>query len=256
MITRKELVAVGRSLGFNTYQAEKDYLQHAFLAALYAISGKEFVFKGGTALQKAFGLDRFSEDLDFTFAGNGKKPAEFLQTAVAEFKKFTEAGVARTEENERSVSMKVKARGPLYNGTDLSMQTIILEVSLREKLLKAPAIKRVVPPYADLRPYVALCMDPEEILAEKVRAVMTRERPRDVYDLWFLLKKNTAFNREYADAKLAYYRKKFSISEFEKAAKNKERAWEKELKILLGNVPPFKETCQEAIGLIAKQAKA
>lgn len=66
MIDRNELGEYARALKYNIYQAEKDYVQHVFLAALYSVSATEFVFKGGTALQKAYGLDRFSEDLDFT----------------------------------------------------------------------------------------------------------------------------------------------------------------------------------------------
>ncbi len=50
MISRKELEYMARALGLNSYQAEKDYLQHAFLSALYAVSAGEFIFKGGTAL--------------------------------------------------------------------------------------------------------------------------------------------------------------------------------------------------------------
>lgn len=247
MITRKELEAAGRMLGFNAYQAEKDYLQHAFLAALYAVSANEFVFKGGTALQKVFGLDRFSEDLDFTFAGKTEDTVGLVEKAVGEFNSFTEAKISKKKEQAGSSSFSLKAKGPLYDGSEISVQTILMEISMREKVLKTPSAKRVVPPYADLRPYVALCMDLDELLAEKTRAIMTRDKARDVYDAWFLLRKNAVFSKDNVDAKLAYYGKKFEFADFEKAVKNKERIWDVELKVLLKNVPSFGKTSGELL---------
>ncbi len=254
MITRRELEETGRSLGFNAYQAEKDYLQHAFLSSLYAVSKGEFVFKGGTALQKGFGLDRFSEDLDFTFAGKGDA-GQFVEKAAEEFGRFTEASLSKKETKEASFSAKVKARGPLYDGTERSVQTIVIEVSLREAVLDAPSARRIVPPYADLRPYVALCMGLDEMLAEKVRAILTREKPRDIYDAWFLMKKNADFSAQKADAKLAYYKKRFGFAQFEQAVRGKQRLWEKEMAVLLRSVPPFGETCEELLQALKGQKR-
>ncbi|MFH1106298.1 MAG: nucleotidyl transferase AbiEii/AbiGii toxin family protein [Candidatus Micrarchaeota archaeon] len=250
MISRKELESAGRSLGFNAYQAEKDYLQHAFLASLYSVSEREFVFKGGTALQKAFGLDRFSEDLDFTLVGKPQNAQALIQAAVADFGKFAEADSSKDQETADSFSVKLKAKGPLFGGSERSSQTILLEVSKREVLLKAPAARRVVPPYADLRAYVALCMDLDEQLAEKVRAIMTREKARDVYDAWFLVRKKAVFNKHDSDAKLSYYGKKFEFKEFKKAVLKKQKAWDKELRTLFKTTPVFTETSGELLKAI------
>ncbi|MEW5955535.1 MAG: nucleotidyl transferase AbiEii/AbiGii toxin family protein [Candidatus Micrarchaeota archaeon] len=246
MISRKELESLAKTIGFNVYQAEKDYLQHAFLAALYSVSTNEFVFKGGTALQKAYGLDRFSEDVDFTFAASSD-PADLLEKAAAELGKFAETALGKRERKATSLSLRLKVKGPLYDGTERSTQTIVVEVSLREALLKKAAAKRIVPLYPDLRPYVALCMDLQEVLAEKVRAIMTRDRPRDVYDAWFLLKKGTPFNASEADKKLAYYGKRFELAEFNKAVQRKEKIWLPELKALIRNPPRFEEVYQEIL---------
>lgn len=51
----------------DTRQLEKDYLHVFFLYEIYTIFSKELVFKGGTALRIFYGLDRFSEDLNFTY---------------------------------------------------------------------------------------------------------------------------------------------------------------------------------------------
>lgn len=52
----------------------------------------------------------------------------------------------------------------------------------------------------------------DEIVAEKVRAIMTREKGRDIYDLWFLLNKNILIDNNLVEEKLKYY----DISKFEK----------------------------------------
>ncbi len=254
MIPRKELEAVGRSLGFNAYQAEKDYLQHALLSSLYAVSKNEFVFKGGTALQKGFGLDRFSEDLDFTFAGRGDA-GRFVELAGEDLRKSIEAGISKKEKKDNSFSARVKAQGPLYDGTERSVQTVVIEVSLRETVLDAPTARRIVPPYADLRPYVALCMSLDEMLAEKVRAILTREKPRDVYDAWFLIRRDAVFRKEMADAKLSYYGQKFGFAKFERAVRGKRKLWEKEMGVLVRSVPTFRETCDELLQALKRHGE-
>jgi hypothetical protein len=66
MIDMQTLTRVARTKGIaNLGNAEKDYFQDLLLLAVSRES-PGLVFKGGTALFKLHGLDRFSEDLDFT----------------------------------------------------------------------------------------------------------------------------------------------------------------------------------------------
>lgn len=48
-------------------------------------------------------------------------------------------------------------------------------------------------------------MSIEEILAEKVRACLTRARPRDLYDIWFLRSKGVALDRRIIVDKMRFY---------------------------------------------------
>ena len=93
--------------------------------------------------------------------------------------------------------------------------------------------------YEDLRPYTVLVMDAREILAEKMRAVMTRTKARDVYDLWFLLQKGVGCDTGLVSQKLAYYQMDWKLTEFRKRLQMKESIWEAELRPLLADVPPF-----------------
>lgn len=252
MISRKELEAFGKMLGFNAYQAEKDYLQHAFLSSIYSVSSNEFVFKGGTALQKVYGLNRFSEDLDFTF-DSPADPQPFIGKAVAGNRAFTETAIASMHSKGLSFTAKLKLKGPLFSGSERSLQTIYVEASLREKPLLKTVTRSIVPPYTDLPPYIAVTMAPEEILAEKIRAALTRSKARDLYDLWFLLRKGIRFDSALADRKLAYYGEAFIEAKFEKNVKAKEKGWESELGRLVKSPPTFKEVSSYVISEVKRK---
>ena len=53
-------------------------------------------------------------------------------------------------------------------------------------------------------------LDEEEILAEKVRAIVSRTKARDVYDFWFLLQEKTEINYSLIQTKLALCKKQYT----------------------------------------------
>ena len=63
MIDKNELIEIAKLMGLKPWQQEKPYIQYL---TLNSIAEEPLVFKGGTYLWFADGLDRFSEDLDFT----------------------------------------------------------------------------------------------------------------------------------------------------------------------------------------------
>jgi predicted nucleotidyltransferase component of viral defense system len=63
-------------------------------------------------------------------------------------------------------------------------------------------------------------MDKEELLAEKVRAFMTRQKGRNIFDIWFLLSKGTVLNNELIQKKMDYYKKKYSLEELKQRLKS------------------------------------
>ena len=107
-----------------------------------------------------------------------------------------------------------------------------LQISRREKVLLKPESKLITPIYSDLLPYPILAMRLEEVVAEKVRAIMTRDEPRDVYDLYLLVKKGTIIHDYLVRRKLEGYAE-FSLEKFEEQINKKEGAWNKELEDLL-----------------------
>lgn len=241
MLTRNDLFTYKDVIRFNLGQIEKDYVQHIFLMNLYRRISDELVFKGGTALQKTYGLNRFSEDLDFTLSKKIEL-TPIIDKVLTGINMFgCEATKKKIKEDELSITIQIRAKGPLYEGSDKSLTYINLEMSKREKVLLPLVMNSVVPIYKDLPPYLLPVMKPSEIMAEKIRALFTRERARDLYDTYFLIKKGVKTSIHLINNKLSYYEKEFGEEELFKAVKRKEKMWKNELKQLVTPTPEFNE---------------
>lgn len=233
MLNRNDLIST--PVDFNIYQKEKDYLQHLILSRIYSKVGMGLIFKGGTALQKCFGLNRFSEDLDFTLSGSLKP--RIVEGSFREIGKFYPSTYSK-EESKNTVSYKMKIEGPLFRGP-LTLQTVRVEISMREEVI-LPALNRIVNPlYIDLQPYSVMVMDLTEILAEKVRALLSRTKARDLYDAHFLLQKNVNLDLSIVAEKLKFYGKTYDPEELYLRVARLKPQWEKTLPSLVKVVPDF-----------------
>ncbi len=225
MLTREEL-AEGGMPDFTIGQKEKDYVQHWILSHL-SRSGFPGAFKGGTALQKAYNLPRYSEDLDFTL-GDAKMPDFDAMRRFLEASGFS--GVEfKSERRAPSEKVKIRVRGPLYNGNPISICAVRMEFSLRENPLLPTKMAQIRPAYKDLLPYAVPVMDGKEMAAEKVRAVLTRESARDIYDLYFLLRGGNLPGLWHINKKLEFYKIEFDFRAFEKKARALDKLYDVEM---------------------------
>ncbi len=241
MLNRKDLENYRNITGLNLGQIERDYLQHLTLMLLYKIADRHLIFKGGTALQKVHGLQRFSEDLDFTLCEEFEIPK--IMEKLCKDLKITgyDSSFEIKKDMKVGKTIRLKIKGPLYNGHENSVFYLILEISFRENVLLDSQTKEIKPVYKDITPYLVKVMDLREVFAEKVRAIMTREAARDVFDLNFLLDQNIKPDFELIKEKLKYYEEKFDKKKFEQSLENKEKLWKKDLTPLMLNVPDFKQ---------------
>lgn len=225
----------------NERQVEKEYLQTLLLFFLYSKFSKELVFKGGTALRKFYSLDRFSEDLDFTYniEENRRVTIEKFSKVLTSFGEVYETGVKRRG-SKNSLDFELKVKGPLFNRRK-TLQSIVINISMREKTWLSPNLKQIGPLYPDIGVFFVYVMRPEEILAEKVRALMTRRwvKARDVYDLYFLLKQHkVGIDEKIIQKKMIYYKVSFSKSEFLKKLRSiGKMEWNSELSNIIQVVP-------------------
>ncbi|MCR4327246.1 MAG: nucleotidyl transferase AbiEii/AbiGii toxin family protein [Nanoarchaeota archaeon] len=237
MISREELIEYSNKKGIkNLGFAEIDYLQNILLFIIYQKFGNEIVFKGGTALYKCFGLDRFSEDLDFNITKeiNFKKIEDGLKDFKIEYEK-------EEKEFERSKKIKFKIKGPLYNGSKNSLCRLELDFSLREPIEMKPQIKKIGRFLEEIPSFDVFVMNPSEIFAEKVRAIFTRNKSRDVYDLHFLIKLELLAEKELINKKLKYYSMEYKKEIFLKKIKEKKKIWKTEMERLIEKLPLFEE---------------
>ncbi|MBI4918616.1 nucleotidyl transferase AbiEii/AbiGii toxin family protein [archaeon] len=241
MLNRTDLEKYRSITGLNLGQIERDYLQHLALMILYKISDRHLIFKGGTALQKIYQLPRFSEDLDFTLC----KEFELRKLMEKLVKDLEIAGYDSSFEIQKDLKLgktiRLKIKGPLYNGQENSVFYLLLEISNREKVLLEPQLKEIKPVYKDLNSYLVKVMDLKEIFAEKIRAIMTREKARDLFDINFLLDQKASPDLKLINEKLKYYKEKFDLKEFMQAIDNKSKIWKKDLTPLMIKIPDFNE---------------
>lgn len=252
MLTKKELEEYARLKGINLGNAEKDYLLDVALLSISRNTKNELVFKGGTCLYKFHKLGRFSEDLDFSLAK--KIDAEKLvDSVVMDFEKF---GLrARTQQRiapSDSIIITMKIEGPLFAGTSQAYSNLGIDINTNSPVFLEPETLSYSPLYRDIPMINSFCMKQEEIFAEKIRAILTRQRARDLFDLNFLLHKGIHSDFGLISKKMDYYNEKFDINKIIKKLSSLERQWKKELAGLTSNLPDFRQVKEDAIKKLKK----
>lgn len=252
MLEIEEMKRVAGIKGLSLRNTEKDYLLEITLFALYHEAGKDLAFKGGTALYKLHSLNRFSEDLDFTLVSHKMKINELLTKVI---KKLSDIGInGRLKEvidykNQKNAQLELK--GPLFDGNPKNICLISINISLKEKPLHKLEQRRIFSHYTDIPAFDVFVMAIDELLAEKMRALLTRDKARDVYDVWFLLNKGVYLNIKYVNKKLKLYNKTFSKKLFFEKIDEKKRSWVMDLKnLIIGELPDFTKIKREIIAKI------
>ena len=138
-------------------------------------------------------------------------------------------------------NIKFLFNGPLYRGNKETQSFIPLNISLKERVLLEPKKEMIVSMYREIPSFEVFALQEKEIVAEKVRAILTREKPRDVYDLWFLItKKQVVFDVDLINKKLRLYNLKFNLNKFIKVIEAKKNLWNMDLKnLIIHELPNF-----------------
>jgi predicted nucleotidyltransferase component of viral defense system len=200
MIPKAELLAVAAEAGLLPATVEKDYVLGW---TLYGIAGhpelSRWIFKGGTCLKKCyFDTYRFSEDLDFTISPTARYDANAIgeglralaswmgdQVGIEVLAEEIEVTESVNKRGQVTFQARMTFRGPLSLPRQ-SRQRIRFDLTQDELIADAPALRPIFHGYSDARDSApaVLCYSLEELLAEKVRALVERSgRARDVYDV-------------------------------------------------------------------------
>jgi predicted nucleotidyltransferase component of viral defense system len=184
MISNDTLINLRTRYQTTDINVRREYVQHLFLSYFYQQpQASQIYFKGGTALRIIYKSPRFSEDLDF---GSTLHEVNEIEKAVLD----TLIDIHR-EGIETEIIESTKTSGGYLAIIDFMPGSLTIrlriEASFREKELTG----EVETTFGDfVPPYTINGLSQEQIVLGKLHALIDRRKPRDFYDLYFLLQKD------------------------------------------------------------------
>ncbi|HSW69434.1 MAG TPA: nucleotidyl transferase AbiEii/AbiGii toxin family protein [Gammaproteobacteria bacterium] len=262
---------------------EKDYALSYILAGMAKQPelSHSLIFKGGTALKKIFFGDyRFSEDLDFSVinAPKDKKLENALQNALARSKELLNEYGSFDIQLKRNPEKSPHPKGQdafnvlvKFPWQPTPLCRIKVEITHDEPVILSPEYKSILHDYDEQIDCTVACYHIEEIVAEKLRALLqthkklvvrgwNRPRARDYYDLWCILKNyissvDTVRLIEMLDKKCVHRDVSYqNIDDFftVELVKEANQHWQPTLGVLVKGLPGCEEVLNETKQLIAK----
>lgn len=214
----------------NKYILEKDLILSYLLQDLSKYEG--LIFKGGTYLSKSYlNYHRISEDLDFNlqiseYNSKTKRNSElrkyfkefflpFLQNIANKYNLDFDKNEFETK-NERYCPVKRADNVYIFNvyNDKESNNPIKIEINISEKLFYSMQVNKIINLTKNqnfltypLNNFNINTYSIEEIILEKIRAILTRKEgihERDIFDLFLINKKHNIFdlNKDYLDKKI------------------------------------------------------
>ena len=197
--------------GFTTQLIEKDYYLTKTLDAISIYYGRSIIFKGGTCLNKVY-LDyyRLSEDLDFTMMLPDKPTRTARSQTIDKFR----GNIVKLTKSVNLSCDDRKGKG-FNNSTQYVFQfkypslflpdgfgVIKVEIGLRYNPLISTVQKQIQHLFLDpftndplFETQQIFCLDYQECVAEKIRALLTRIIPasRDLFDINYIIREGFNF---------------------------------------------------------------
>lgn len=263
MIKLAELKRLQGTWGVGQQIIEKDYCIGWVLKSIgeNAFFKENLVFKGGTAIRKVYFPEaRFSEDLDFTSLGDLQENdlKEALQQICGGVKK--ESGIElrpvsldlkREIAGERAWQVRIEFVGPRKQDRD--SRRLRLDITAYEKVVLPITRKLIIHPYSDSFQSQIPVYDLAEIMAEKMRTILQRVYPRDVYDVWYVMSyRKASLNYQTVEKtfleKCAFKSVQFrDVGDFLQKieSKNLDAHWNISLKRQLKNVPHYRSVVKD-----------
>lgn len=196
MIEETEIQKLANKFQTSQINVRREYFQHLFLSYFYQQpKAADIFFKGGTALRLLYQSPRFSEDLDF----NSKlihyqEIEDLLQDTLVQLEKenihFNLKEAKQTSGGFLAIISFVAFGQPI---------DIQLEISLRKNGKEGEVMGISNSDYVP--PYNIIALIKKELVAEKIAALLNRKKPRDFYDLYFMLRANLISQRKRNDLK-------------------------------------------------------
>jgi predicted nucleotidyltransferase component of viral defense system len=243
-IKRNIIDDVVANTGFDYDLMLKDYYVTILLYLLKDVKG--IYFKGGTALNKIF-LDyaRISEDVDYSVTRDVKEVDE-------EIKKIVEASPffhAVTHDKRVNKFTRLIAH---YKGFDNEEGTVFIDLNGRAELILKPETHKIPHYYPEnIPPFSVTTLAKKEMMGEKMAATIGRNKPRDHFDLYMILKHKHDIDLKIVAKKCVKSGDEFDIVKMFNRAKKLKNRWDQDLGPLLVD----RITFQEVMKVLAKHFK-
>ena len=184
MISQKAIQQFSDKYQTSELNVRREYFQHLFLSLFYQQEKMDNVyFKGGTALRLLYNSPRFSEDLDFDSPTGDVRAIE--DAVIATLTKAQQDGI-QTELDEAKETSGGYLSVMRFIADDETVP-IRIEISFREKTKQGTAFVVTSELFPD---YTIMQLKQEQLVSGKINALLSRKKPRDFYDFYFLLRHN------------------------------------------------------------------
>nr|MBA4404771.1 hypothetical protein [Nanoarchaeum sp.] len=222
IISESKLRYIAGERGFNLIYLEKDYFLTLFLYLLKDVEG--LCFKGGTALNKIFlSHKRLSEDLDFVC----KKDILTVKEQVIKIWKNNKNFFPKYKfENETPNFFRLKI---FYNSFFSKTNYILLDVNQKASIILAPQKQKIYPFYEGIPNFEIFVLSPKELVAEKIRTLITRNQPRDYFDVYNLFEKGHKIDLKLVKKKMEEVGQEFEVKRIFKNAQKIHSRWDTEI---------------------------
>lgn len=183
MISEESINKLVAKYQTNALNVRREYFQHLFLSYFYQQPKSECIyFKGGTNLRVLYHSPRFSEDLDFNCAFvNFSEIEELMLNTLHQMEKENMSFILKEAKQTSGGFLAIVSFESFNNPIDIQ-----IEISQRneEKKGETMAISNDYIPF-----YNVISVTENQLVFEKIRALLARKKPRDFYDLYFILRK-------------------------------------------------------------------
>jgi predicted nucleotidyltransferase component of viral defense system len=231
-LTEDELNLIVVEKKFQRELIVKDYYITILLYLMKDIEG--LYFKGGTALQLTL-LEhaRISEDIDFTLTRDLKDVRKDIEKIINYSKMFGK--ITQDKDVDGFIRLIVPYKSVLGDGQ------IFIDLNQRGKLFLEPELLEMKHFYPNIPTFKFPCLNRTEMIAEKVAASIGRNKPRDHYDIYQLIKHKVKFDMNLVEKKCKQSGDECSILKMFNRAKKLHKRWNEDMIPLLVEEVSFEE---------------
>jgi len=231
-LLERELNQISVETGFTRSLLTKDYYITAILYLIKDVQG--MLFKGGTALQKTvLDYSRISEDIDFTLT----RPLTSIKKDI--IKILDDSKIFGKISKDKDVSLFTRLIVP-YN-TQLGKGEIFIDLNEKAKTITKPEQVSLKHFYPNIPQYRFLCLSQKEMIAEKIAAAIGRNKPRDHYDIYQIIKEKIPIDMKLVQKKCLQSGDDPSILKMFNKAKTLYKRWNKDMHPLIVENITFQE---------------